>query len=253
METLNIRDDGMVRIVELDRPDALNAFNGQLMDDLADAFLDATSDDAVKVLVLTGAGRAFSAGADLKEMGQSRHQPKHGFGVMLDAIIEFPKPFLIAVNGLGVGIGATICGLADFVLMAENARLRCPFSSLGLTAEAASTVTLPRLMGRQGASWFLLSAEWMNARECYEAGLAGEVLPLDDLMPRTLERARTLAGLPLASLIKTKSLIMAPLVEQMKASITAENQGMAELQGGPANREALTAFMEKRAPDFDGL
>ena len=253
METLNIRDDGRVRIVELDRPDALNAFNGQLMDDLADAFLDATSDDAVKVLVLTGAGRAFSAGADLKEMGQSQHQPKHGFGVMLDAIIEFPKPFLIAVNGLGVGIGATICGLADFVLMAENARLRCPFSSLGLTAEAASTVTLPRLMGRQSASWFLLSAEWMNAGECYEAGLAGEVLPLDDLMPRTLERARTLAGLPLASLIKTKSLIMAPLVAQMKASITAENQGMAELQGGPANREALTAFMEKRAPDFDGL
>ena len=182
LETLNIRLQGEVCIVEMDRPDALNAFNGQLMDDLCDAFLAATADVAVKVLVLTGAGRAFTAGADLKEMGQSSHKPKHGFGPLVEAIIDFPKPFICAVNGVGAGIGATICGLADLVYMAENARLRCPFSALGLTAEAASTVTLPRLMGHQRASWFLLSSEWMSAAECLDAGLALEVLPLAELL-----------------------------------------------------------------------
>ena len=253
LETLNIRLQGEVCIVEMDRPDALNAFNGQLMDDLCDAFLAATADVAVKVLVLTGAGRAFTAGADLKEMGQSSHKPKHGFGPLVEAIIDFPKPFICAVNGVGAGIGATICGLADLVYMAENARLRCPFSALGLTAEAASTVTLPRLMGHQRASWFLLSSEWMSAAECLDAGLALEVLPLAELLPRVMDRAQTLAALPMASLKKTKALILDPIRQQLKDSARFENQGLAELSGGPANREALAAFKEKRAPDFTGL
>ena len=250
METLNIKDENAVRTVEMDRPDALNAFNGQLMDDLCDAFLDATADDSVKVLLLTGAGRAFSAGADLKEMGRSQYQPKHGFGPMLEAIIDFPKPFVIAVNGVGAGIGATICGLADLVYMSEKARLRCPFSALGLTAEAASTYTFPQLMGRQKANWFLLSAEWWDANTCLEAGLALDVLDADALMPHAMAQAQKLAALPVASLKKTKTLMMDPIRQQLKDSAIAENEGLAELAGGPANIEALTAFREKREPDF---
>ena len=129
METINLLNEGAVRIVELNRPDALNAINGQMIDELTDAFLDAGADDSVKVLLLRGAGRAFWAGADLKEMGRLENKPKHTFQEMTDAIIDFPKPFLVAVHGVGVGIGATICGLADFALMAEDARLRCPFSA----------------------------------------------------------------------------------------------------------------------------
>jgi len=253
MTTVNIRDDGAVRTVEMDRPEALNAFSNQLMDDLTDAFLDATRDPAVKVLVLTGAGRAFSAGADLKEMGQATGRPKHGFAGLLDAIIDFPKPFFVAVNGIGAGIGATICGLADFAYMAREARLRCPFSSLGLTAEAGSTYLFPRLMGRQRATWFLLASEWMSGDECAEAGLVLEALPLAELMPRVMTQAGKLAALPLASLVKTKQLIMDPLKEQIRASCAAENAGLAALVGGPANREALAAFREKREPDFTGL
>jgi enoyl-CoA hydratase/carnithine racemase len=250
METLNITDEGAVRIVELDRPDALNALNGQMTDDLTEAFLAAAADDAVKTLLLTGAGKAFWAGADLKEMGSRSHQPKYTFGEMIAAIIDFPKPFLIAVNGVGVGIGATICGLADAVYMSDKARLRCPFSTLGLTAEAASTVTFPRLMGHQRASWFLLSAQWMNADEVCQAGLALEVLPHEDLLPHALAQAQILAALPLASLEKTKALMVDPIRQQLKTSMRAENQGLAELQGGPANREALAAFREKREPNF---
>jgi enoyl-CoA hydratase/carnithine racemase len=253
LETVNTSDEGAVRIVELDRPDALNAFSSQLMDDLCDAFLAAGEDDDVKVLLLTGAGRAFTAGADLKEMGQSSFQPKHGFAGLLDAMIDFPKPFMLAVNGVGAGIGATICGLADLVYMSEKARLRCPFSALGLTAEAGSTFMLPRLMGRQRAAWFLWSSEWMNAAQCVEAGLALEVLPHEQLMPRAIEQAQALAALPIASLKKTKALMMDPIREELKQSAAAENKGLADLMGGPANREALSAFMEKREPDFSGL
>lgn len=253
METVNVCDEGAVRIVEMDRPEALNAFSNQLMDDLTDAFLAATADDRIKVLVLTGAGRAFSAGADLKEMGQPQKPPKHGFAGLLEAIIDFPKPFFVAVNGIGAGIGATICGLADFAYMAKEARLRCPFSTLGLTAEAGSTYLFPRLMGRQRASWFLLSAEWMSGDECADAGLVMESLPLAELMPRVLTQAGKLAALPLASLVKTKQLIMDPIREQIRASCAAENAGLAALVGGPANREALAAFREKRDADFTGI
>jgi enoyl-CoA hydratase/carnithine racemase len=254
METINLKDEGAVRVVEMDRPEALNAFSNQLMDELTDAFQAAAEDSGIKVMILTGAGRAFSAGADLMEMGRKSTYPvRHGFAGLLDTLIDFPKPFFVAVNGVGAGIGATICGLADFAYMADGARLRCPFSSLGVTAEAASTYMFPRLMGRQKASWFLLAAEWMSAAECKEAGLVMEVLAADELMPRVLEQAGKLAALPLASLETTKKLIMDPLREQMRASAKAENEGLAAMVGGAANREALTAFREKRAPDFTGI
>ncbi|PZC49711.1 MAG: Enoyl-CoA hydratase/carnithine racemase [Chloroflexi bacterium] len=251
MNTLNVRDEGAVRVVQLDRPDALNAFSIELMDELSDAFLAAAEEASVRVLLLTGAGRAFSAGADLK--GNPDYVPRHALPGLLKAIIDFPKPFIVAVNGLGVGIGATICGLADLVYIAEGARLRAPFSALGLTAEAASTVTFPAQMGRQRANWFLLSAEWMSAREVVDAGLALEVLPGEALLPRAMAQAAKLAALPPASLLATKSLIMQPLRAQMKASYAEENVQMAALRGQPANVEAITAFREKREPDFSSF
>ena len=247
METLGITDEGAIRIIELNRPDSLNALNGQMIDDLTDAFYAAGTDESVKVAVLTGAGKAFWAGADLKEMGGGNRKAKHTLTDMFDTFIDFPKPLLVAVNGVGVGVGATICGLADFVFMADSARLRTPFSALGLTAEAASTVTFPRLMGHQRASWFLLAAEWMDAEQCVEAGLALQAIPLQELMPAVLERAATLAALPSASLVR------GALREELKAAVRAENAGLGQLGGGPANKEALAAFREKRAADFTGL
>lgn len=254
LETVNVRNEGAVRVLEMNRPEALNAFSLQLMDDLAESFLAAGADERVKVVVLTGAGRAFSAGADLQEMGRpQKAPPRHGWAGLLDILIDFPKPFFVAVNGVGAGVGATICGLADFAYMAEGARLRCPFSSLGVTAEAASTYLFPRLMGRQHASWFLLAAEWMTAAQCLNAGLVMEVVSDDGLMPRVLEQAAKLGVMPLASLMKTKELIMTPLRPQMRASAREENAGLDALVGGPANREALAAFREKREADFSAL
>ena len=172
---VRVSDTAGVRTIALNRPDALNAFNGQQYDDLTDALIAARDDAACRVVVLTGTGRAFSAGADLSEMASRGPQPRHGFGGMLDVLFDFPKPFVVAINGLGVGVGATIIGLADFAFMAESARLRCPFSELGLVAEAASTQTFPALMGRQQAMWFLMAAEWMGSAECKAAGLVLDV------------------------------------------------------------------------------
>ena len=251
METLNVKRSNGIEFVEMDRPDALNAFSSLLMDELTEAFMSANNDDSVKVLVLTGAGRAFSAGADLQEMGRRERTPRYTLQDLLFAIIDFEKPFLVAINGVGAGIGATICGLADFVFMSEKARLRCPFSALGLTAEAASTYTFPALMGRQKASWFLLSSEWMSAEDCVESGLALECLAHEELIPRVMNRAEVLAALPSESLKKTKSLMMSHHIDAMKAAIKAENVGLAELAGGPANMEALSAFRDKREPVFN--
>ena len=161
---------GAVRVLTLERPEVLNAFNTEQFEILAKTLIEAGEDSATKVVVLTGAGRAFSAGADLAENRPPPEDLQYGFQGCIDVLINFRKPLILAINGVGVGIGATICGLADLVFMAESARLRCPFSALGLTAEACSTYTFPRLMGPQPAASFLLGAGWLSASQCKASG-----------------------------------------------------------------------------------
>ncbi len=252
MSVIDSQTSAGIATVTLNRPDALNAFNNDVFDELCEAFMHLASDDDVRVLLLTGAGRAFSAGADLKAKGV-QGTPRHGLAGMLNAIIDFPKPFIVAANGLGVGIGCTILGLADIAFAAQSARFRCPFSSLGITAEAASTYTFTRLMGHKRASWILLSAEWVDAKMACEAGLVNEVFADDAFMAEVMKRAEVLAAMPGDSLIQTKELIMAPQRAAMKAAVEAEIAALARLSGGPANREALQAFMEKRPADFSKL
>ena len=249
---LTIYDRDRVRVVALNRPEALNAFTKRQFDEVAEAFLAAEADDECRVLLLTGTGRAFSAGADLGP--STDYEPVHGVSGMLGSIVDFTKPLVLGINGLGVGIGATLAGLADFVFIAESARLRCPFSTLGLVAEAASTRTFPALMGRQRAMWFLMASEWMSAAECKEAGLVLEVLPDEGFLAAVHEKAAHLARLPRESLAAAKHLIVdAAERERLKAVIAAENAALAALSGGPANREAVAAFREKREADFSNL
>jgi enoyl-CoA hydratase/carnithine racemase len=247
------QDQGAVRILRFNRPEALNAFNGAMFDALAEDLIAATEDDAVKVLVITGEGRAFSAGMDLTDKPDPKHPPVHGFDGMFEALIEFPKPVILAINGLGVGFGCTITGLADLVLMAKSARLRCPFTALGLTAEAASTVTFPAMMGPQAANWVLLSSQWLDADTCNDMGMVFEVVEDDALMQRAMERAQVLAEKPLASLITTKEMLMAPRREALREAHEIETAGLGSLMGGPANAEAVAAFKERREPDFSAF
>ena len=242
-------DHGRVRVLTLNRPQALNAFNSAMFDALTSALITADADENIAVAVLTGAGRAFSAGADLAQAPQASGA-RNRFSEMLEQALDFSKPLLLAINGLGVGIGATLCGLADLVFIANTARLRCPFARLGLVPEAASTLTFPALMGRQQASWMLMSSEWMDAQACKDAGLVFAVCTPETLMETTLDHARRLAAMPTRSLIETKRLIVEPRREAMRRAFRAENEMIASLRGGPANREAVNAFREKRDPDF---
>jgi len=256
---LDISDDSRVRVLTLNRTEALNSFNEALYDATTDALLASADDHTVAVVVITGAGRAFCAGTDLIEMARrSQGDPtfvagRHGFAGMIDTLTTFPKPLIVAVNGIGVGIGATILGYADLAFMSSAARLRCPFTSLGVAPEAASSFTFPQLVGRQNATWALMSSQWLSADDCVAMGLAWRQCAPDELMATTLDHARTLAALPISSLVETKRTITESLREPILAARARENAAFAKLMAGPANAEALRAFAEKRAPDFTTL
>lgn len=255
---LQNEDTDRVRVLTLDRPDALNAFNEALYDATTVALRDAATDPTVAVVVLTGNGRAFSAGTDLLEMAARGTDPNftpgvHGFAGMIDTLTDFPKPFLLAVNGIGLGIGATILGFADLVFMSSTAKLKCPFTDLAVAPEAASSFLFPVLLGRQNATWALLSSEWLSAHECQDMGLVWRVCEPEELLDTTMRHARHLAKKPISSLVESKAAMTASLRDGIVAARARENAAFQKLMAGPANAEALRAFAEKRAPDFTNL
>jgi enoyl-CoA hydratase/carnithine racemase len=252
---LLVNDEARVRTLTFNRPDALNAFNEALYDATTEALYAASADPEVAVLLLTGSGRAFSAGTDLLEMAAMSTDPdfqrgKHGFPGLIDALIAFDKPLVLAVNGLGLGIGTTILGFADLAFMSTEARFKCPFTGLGVAPEAASSYLMPQLVGRQNAAWLLMSSEWVGPQEALEMGLVWKVCEPGDLMATARRYAETLASKPISSLKAVKATMTAPLRSEIDAARERENQCFADLMGGPANMEALTAFAEGRAPDF---
>lgn len=249
-------DHGRVRVLTLDRPEALNAFDEALYDATTEALMAAAADPGVAVVVLTGSGRAFSTGTDVAQMAARTADPegfaagKHGFTGLVDQLTEFPKPLLCAVNGMALGIGATLLAYAELVLMSEDARIRCPFTDLAVAPEAASSYLFPLLLGKQQASWLLLSSEWFSAADCERMGLAWRVTAPEALLPETLELAQRLASKPIASLVETKRTIAAAHRDLIEAARTRENAAFRALLGQPANLEAFAALRERRAPDF---
>src|ERR1700730_16716782 len=251
---IRIEDANRIRLLTLDRPDRLNAFSEELYDATTEALIDAAADPGIAVAVITGAVRAFSTGTDVVEMAARNTggavDGKHGFGGMIDELVEFPKPLMCAVNGIALGVGATMLGLADLVLMSRTARIRCPFTALAVAPEAASSYTFPLLMGRQRATWALMSSDWLSAEECLEAGLAWKVCDPDTLVDEAMAAARVLADKPLASLLECKRTIVAALQAPLDAARARENEAFRRLMGQPANIEALTALAERRTPPF---
>lgn len=255
-DLLRIDTSGRIRTLTLNRPAALNAFNDALYLALGQALQDAAADSAIAVVILTGEGRAFSAGQDLAGLSDGRtHEQRQidGFGPFIEALESFPKPLIAAVNGLGIGIGMTMLPHCDLVLMADTARLRAPFAALGLTAEAGSSYLMPARMGWQAAAHALFTARWINADEAVESGVAWRKVAAADLMTQALAVATEIAAMPVASLVATKQLMLAARLPQSQAARARENASFGPLVGGPANREAVAAFAEKRAADFSGL
>ena len=248
---LQIDDENRVRTLTLNRPEALNAFNEALYDATAEALLAAADDPEVAVVLLTGTGRGFSAGTDLAEMQARITDPnftpgKHGFPGLIDALSAFPKPLICAVNGVGVGIGATILGYADLVFMSSTARLKCPFTSLGVAPEAASSYLLPQLVGRQNAAWLLMSSEWVDAEEALRMGLVWRVCDPEELLPEARRHAEILGSRPISSLKAVKHTMLEPVRPEIAAATARESAHFAELMGTQANSAALADFTDRR-------
>lgn len=249
--TLRIADDNRVRTLTLDRPEALNAFDEALYDATTEALLGAAADPDVAVVLLTGAGRAFSAGQDLAEMQARITDPDftpgaHGFPGMIDALSRFPKPLICAVNGVGVGIGTTILGYADLAFMSSTARLKCPFTSLGVAPEAASSYLLPQLVGRQNAAWLLMSSEWVSAEEALRMGLVWRVCEPAELLADARRHAEILASRPISSLVAVKQTMVEPTRPEIAAATARENAHFEQLMGAQANADALADFTRGR-------
>lgn len=249
--TLLIADDNRIRTLTLNRPEALNAFNEALYDATTQALNDAAEDAEVAVAVITGAGRAFSAGQDLTEMQARITDPgfvsgEYGFPGLIDALSRFPKPLICAVNGLGLGIGTTILGYADLAFMSSTAKLKCPFTSLGVAPEAASSYLLPKLIGRQNAAWLLMSSEWINAPEALRMGLAWKVCEPEDLLPEMRRHAEVLASKPISSLIAVKQSMVEPTRAGIAGAREREDAYFAAMMGAAANAEALAEFHRGR-------
>jgi enoyl-CoA hydratase/carnithine racemase len=230
---IRTHDDDGVRLLTLDRPEALNAFDSALYREAGTAIEAARADDGVHVLVVTGAGRAFSAGQDLKELERlaAGEQIESGFPVLLDALCTFDKPIVAAVNGVAIGIGFTMLAHCDLVIAAESARFRTPFASLGVAPEAASSYLFPLRMGWQRAARVLFTDAWLSAGEAVEHGIALEQCPDDAVVPRALELARTIASAPLGSLRAIKATMLAGQSDAVAAARAREDAAFAQLLG----------------------
>ncbi len=203
-----------VLTVAFDRPAARNAFDRAMYRAVTAALAGALADDEVRAVVLCGRGAAFSAGQDLREMaaiatGEAGPDAGSGFGDLLDLLAGFDKPLLAAVHGAGVGLGCSLLGHVDLVLIDEHARLRVPFAEMGVPPEAASSVLLPARMGWQRAAAALLASEWISAAQAVESGLALRVCPAGTVLDETLVLARTIASHPGYATREIKRLMLA--------------------------------------------
>lgn len=251
-----VHTEAGVTTITLHRVDKKNSLTRAMYAALADALLQAQADGAVRVVVLQGDVTVFSAGNDIGDF--LAHSPaSEGLDApvfrFLRAIAAFPKPLLAAVCGPAVGIGTTLLFHCDLVYAGDNAAFSMPFVNLGLCPEAASSLLAPRLMGYHRAAEALLLGEPFMAEAALEVGLVNRVVPPTECNAIAQAQARKLAAKPLASLVETKRLMKKEVLAPVLACMVEEAASFVHMLHEPAAREAFTAFVEKRRPDFSAL
>ncbi len=241
-----------VATIAFSRPEKKNAITSTMYQSLAGGLTEACANPAVRVIVITGDGGAFTAGNDLADFLQ---RPPQGEGSpvaqFMTALRTVSKPVIAAVPGLAIGIGTTLLMHCDLVYAAQEAKFAMPFAQLGLCPEFASSVLLPRIAGYQRAAEKLLLGEAFDANEAERMGLVNRVLAAAELMPFVGQQAAKLAALPVESLRITRQLMRADLQTPVAAAMLTELQHFTRLLDGPAAKEAFSAFLEKRKPVFD--
>ena len=249
-EILQHQDAGVLTLT-FNRVERKNSINVAMYDALATAIAQATDDAATRVVVIQGHETVFSAGNDIEDFLKNKpagdDSPVFRF---LRGIAAFPKPLIAAVCGPAVGIGTTMLFHCDLVYAGDNAAFSMPFVNLGLVPEAASSLLAPRMFGHHRAAEALLLGEPFMAEAALEVGLVNRVLPPTEANAYAQQQARKLAAKPLPSLITTKALMKGGYLGEILHRMDQEGAHFARMLGEPAAREAMTAFVEKRKPDF---
>ena len=254
MQDILIHTADGVMTLTLNRVDKKNSFTQAMYAACADALAQASTDDSVRAVVLQGHATIFSAGNDIGDFlngpVSTQESPVFRF---LRGIATFPKPLVAAVCGPAVGIGTTLLFHCDLVYAGDNAAFSMPFVNLGLCPEAASSLLVPQMLGYHRAAEALLLGEPFMAEAALEVGLVNRIVPPMEANGVAQAQARKLAAKPLSSLVEIKRFMKKGQMAQVLEVMAEEGERFGQMLHEPAAREAFTAFMEKRRPDFSQL
>ena len=258
-ETLLYEVSEHVATITFNRPEKMNTWNAQVASELSEAMLKANTDDEVRAIVLTGAGRAFCAGADLEGGGDTFANRDESGGRQSDEgrntrnvyPNEIDKPVIAAINGAAVGVGMTYPMLCDIRLASEGAKMGFVFTRRGMMPELAAHLIVQRVAGLSNAADILLSGRIFTSEEALEMGIVSKVFPKDQLLDAAYEMAKDYANTAPASVAITKHLLWQGLDSSPKKMMEAEGPSFAWLGNQPDAKEGIMSFLEKRAPAWE--
>jgi len=251
-ETLLVEVESRVGLMTLNRPKALNALNTQLIAELNTALDALDADPDVGCMVITGSSKAFAAGADIKEMASLRFPQTYldDLFAAVDKIASRRKPLIAAVAGYALGGGCELALMCDLIYAADNARFGLPELSLGVIPGFGGTQRLTRALGSSVAMDMCLTGRQLSAQEAERAGLAARVMPVDELVPTTLELARGIAGKSLPSILMVKESIQRAGEMSLSEGVRFERRLFHSLFASHDQKEGMQAFVEKRTAQF---
>jgi len=254
MDTLIVETADGVSLVRLNRPEALNALNSQLLGELAAILDEAEADDGVGCVVLTGSEKAFAAGADIKEMAELTYAEAYRQQLFKSAerVERFRKPLIAAVAGYALGGGCELAMACDFIIAAETARFGQPEINLGVMPGMGGTQRLTRLVGKSKAMDMMLTARQMDAAEAERTGLASRVVPADRLLEEALGAAKRIAAQSPLAVMMNKELVNTALETTLSTGLAVERSLFYSLFAFEDQKEGMAAFVEKRKPAFKG-
>jgi enoyl-CoA hydratase/carnithine racemase len=254
MDEIVAEHTGSILRVQLNRPTKRNAMTSAMYVALAGIFNEAANDDNTRVVLWHGAGDSFCAGNDIEDFLKNPPGPGESpqAGIM-KAFVNFDKPLVAAVHGAAIGGGTTMLTHCDFIYAGESAKFQMPFINLAVVPEFGSSWSVPARIGHVRAAELILLGAPYDAGRAAELGLVTEVVSDKDVLARATETARKLAAKPAAALLASKRLMRQPFREQLQAAMKAENQEFSVQVRSEDAKEALTAFLEKRKPDFTSI
>lgn len=253
-ENIKYEVKGNLGYLTINRPKALNALNTEVLSELADALKEIEADDAVKAVIVTGEGKAFVAGADIAQMSklnavEGRAMMQAGHNVM-NTIDQMPKPFIAAVNGFALGGGCELAMACDIRIASSKAKFGQPEVGLGIIPGFCGTQRLSRLVGKGMAKYLIYSAEMINAEEAFRIGLVEKVVEPDALMEAAEKLANTIASKAPIAVAQAKIAINNGFDMDLKSASQLEVEATTVCFGSEDQKEGMTAFLEKRAPEW---